>query len=252
MSKLRDKLQRLYRMAPAIGFRTMASAPQSPPMLIIARLVRNNEQEARIAVNSGADAVLVNDSSDIDSLERLAEAMGDIPIGVSLKKMSGQMIAKVMDSRCDFAVFNLETPVALLYKEEIGKILEVKGSLEHSLLRAINDLPIPIDAVAIDEVEIPFLSLEHLLICRRFVQALDKPLLLSLPLSVTRDELQNLVKIGISGIFVSPDSEDKLKEIRKAADSLPWVTIKRHPEAVLLPQITPTGTEEEEEEEEGI
>ena len=54
-------------------------------------------------------------------------------------------------------VLGLKTPLAVVDKEGIGKILTIESSLDHGMVRAINELPLVVDGVLVAGEESPVL-----------------------------------------------------------------------------------------------
>lgn len=256
MSKFVDKLERVYRTSePAIGFKRAGSASLNQPLVLVASLPQAKAEIAKIVADSGVDAGLIAGKDfTVKNLKQLITVMGDIPLGVSVEGMGQEEIAGFVGSGCDFVVFNLRTPVATLESEEIGKVLEVRYSLDQGLVRAINGLQLPVDAVLITgEVDEPFITVERLLICQRFAGLLDKPLLITLPFPITASELSSLWRDGVNGVVVSSEHPvEILAELRKAIDSLPQGGRQQfRRRAAVLPHLgTEMGVSAEEEEEE--
>lgn len=250
MSKFTDKLQRVYRgSTPSIGFRRSAGA-ENPPLLIIARLSKPTVKEAKAMAVADIDAgIISSESVDVGSFGKLATAMGDIPLGLFLEGGSQEKIAEFADSGCDFVVFGLKTPLKAVKKEGIGKILQIEPSLDHSLVRAINGLELPVDSVLVIGEE-PSVTVERLLLYQRFGELLDRPLLVSLGSLVTSGELSSLCEAGVNGVVLPEGlATGRLTELRKTIDSLPK-TVKRKAKGVaLVPQVAGELETEVEEEE---
>ena len=252
MSKFTDKLQRIYRdTAPSMGFRRSAPEAGDSPLLIIANLAKAGVREAEVIAGSGIDAGIVSgESLDARSFERLVAAMGDVPLGLFLEEANQGEIDKLVDLGCDFVVFGLKMPLTAVKKEGIGKILKIEPSLDHGLARVINELQLPVDGVLITGEE-SSITIERLLICQRFVELLDRPLLVTLGSSATSDELGSLCEAGVSGL-VLPEGlpAEAFAEMRKTVGSLPQIAKRRAKGAALLPQLrSELETEMEEDEE---
>ena len=253
MSKFVDKLQRLSRpSAPSIGFHPAASESKSLAMLLIAGLSQVNVREAEVLVNNKVDAGLILDQS-IEDVRQVAKVLGDIPLGILVKDESEEKLDKLIDSGCDFVVFDVKMPLAGLCRQGIGKFLMIEPSLEPGLVRAVNNLDV--DGVFIDRGEGSFITVERLLIYHRFSELLNKPLVVTLPSWVTSAELSNLWQAGIDGIVIPPAQPgDMFVELRKMIDNLPREAKRRRGKAgVVLPHYSGgMDIESDEEEEEEI
>ena len=233
-----------------MGFRSAISEPKNSAMLLIAGLSRGDVKEAEVLANNKVDAGLIL-SQNIEDIRQVVRVMGDIPLGILVKDTNKEKLDKLVDSGCDFAVFDVKMPLAKLCRqEEVGKFLMIEPSLDQGLIRAINHLDI--DGVFIDRGAESFITVERLLIYHRFSELLDKPLVATLPSLVTSAELGNLWQAGIDGIVIPPaQPEEMFAELRRMTDNLPRETRRRWSEAgVILPHYGGgLGIEDEEEEE---
>jgi hypothetical protein len=255
MSKFVDKLQSLSKSSTApIGFHPSVSELKSPAMLLIAGLSGTKVNEAKIVADVNADAGLILDEGPNARIVRqMVEAVGDIPLGVFVKGMSEEKIDELASLGCDFVVFDIRIPAAVLQKEEVGKFLMIEPSLDQGFVRAINSLDV--DGVFISNGgEDSFVAVEHLLVCRRFVEILEKPVIMALPSLVTKAELTSLWQVGIDGVVApSRQSVETLAELEKMIGDLPGRARGRRAKAgVKLPQYGGVVAEEEDEEQEEI
>ena len=255
MSKFVDKLQSLSKSsASPIGFHPSAES-KSSVLLLIAGLSGAKVKEAKVVADVDADAGLIlNGSSSAKIVGQMIEAAGEVPLGVFVKDVSEERINELVGLGCDFVVFDVKAAAAVLHKEGVGKILMIEPSLDQGFVRAINSLDV--DGVLIsNEGEASVVAVEHLLICRRFVELLEKPVMITLPSLVTRAELGNLWQAGVDGVVVPPaQSVGALAELKKMIEGLPRGTRGRRGKVgVMLPHYGgDVATEEDEEQEEEI
>jgi hypothetical protein len=255
MSKLVDKLQSLSKSSTTpIGFHPSASESKSPAMLLIAGLAGTQIKEAKIVADVDADAVLILDEGPSARIVRqMVEAVGDVPLGVFVKGMNEEKINELASLGCDFVVFDIRIPAAVLNKEKVGKFLMIEPSLDQGFVRAINSLEV--DGVFISSRgEDSFVAVEHLLICRRFVELLEKPVIIALPSLVTKAELTSLWQAGVDGVVAtSAQSVEALAELKKMIGDLPRGARGRRAKAgVVLPHYGGAVAREEDEEQEEI
>jgi len=140
-----------------------------------------------------------------------------------------------------------------LHKEGVGKFLMIEPSLDQGLVRAINSLEV--DGVFINSRDgDSFVAVEHLLVCRRFVELLEKPVIMALPSLVTKTVLTNLWQVGVDGVVApSTQSVEALAELKKMTSDLPRGARGRRAKAgVVLPHYGGSVAGEEEEEEEEV
>ena len=255
MSKFVDKLQSLSKSSTTpIGFHPSASESKSPAMLLIAGLsgTKVNEDKTVADVNTDAGLIL-SEGPSIKVVKQMVEAAGDIPLGVFVKGMSEKEINELASLGCDFIVFDIRIPAATLHKEEVGKFLIIEPSLDQGFVRAINNLEV--DGVFINSRdEDSFVAVEHLLVCRRFVELLEKPVIMTLPTLVTKTELTSLWQVGVDGVVApSTRSVKALAELKKMIGDLPGGVRGRRAKAdVKLPHYGGFVTGEEDEEQEEI
>ncbi|MBM4446705.1 MAG: hypothetical protein FJ023_05055 [Chloroflexi bacterium] len=253
MSKFTDKLQRIYRgLTPTMGFRK-TDAAEIPPLLIVANLAKVSATEAKALANAGIDAGIVSIKGlTAKSFGQLANAVNYIPLGLALESTETAAIAKSIDMGCDFVVFGLKTPLEAVNKEGVSKVLKIEPSLEPGLVRAINGLPLSIDAVLVTGDE-PVITVERLLIYQRFAELLDKPLLVTLSSMVTVDELSGLFQAGVNGLVLPEGfSAEALADLKRSAGRLSKTVKRKTRTAAILPRLggeLEAGVEEEEEEE---
>ena len=251
MSKFAEKIQRIYRgIAPAMGFRRSAEE-ESAPLLMVASLSKASAGDAGGLAAAGIDAgILGIKGLSAKSFAQLAEAVGYIPLGISLESAEKDTVAKSIDIGCDFVVFGLKTPLEAVSKEGMGRVLKIESSLEPGLVRAINGLPLSIDAVLVAGDE-PAVTVERLLIYQRFAELLDKPLLVALSSMITADELKGLFQAGVNGLMLPEGiSAEAVADLKKAAGGLSRIAKRKTGAAALLPRLggeLETGVEEEEE-----
>ncbi len=255
MSKFVDKLQSLSKSsASPIGFHPSAEL-KSAVLLLVAGLSGTKVKEAKVAADVHADAGLIlTESASIKAIGQMVEAAGDVPLGVFVKDVSEEKINELAGSGCDFVVFDIKVAAAVLHKGGVGKILMIEPSLDQGFVRAINSLDV--DGVLINsEGEDSFVAVEHLLIYRRFVELLERPVMITLPSLVTGAELGNLWQAGVDGIVVPPaQTVESLAELKKMIEGLPRGTRGRRGKVgVILPHYSGgMVTEEDEEQEEEI
>ena len=254
MSKFVDKLQSLSKSPTTpIGFHPSASESKGPAMLLIAGLSGTKVNEAKIVADVNADAGLIlGEGISAKIVKQMFEAVGDVPLGVFIKSMSEEKINELASLGSDFLVFDIKTAAAVLHKEEIGKFLMIEPSLDQGLVRAINSLEV--DGVFISRGGDSFVAVEYLLVCQRFVELLEKPVIIALPSLVTKAELTSLWQAGVNGIITpSTQSVEALSELKKMIGNLPRGARGRRAKAdVKLPHYGGLVASEEDEEQEEI
>lgn len=219
-------------------------------MLLIAGLSGAQVKEAKIAADASADASLIlKEGVSVKAVRQMIEANDDVPLGVFVKGMSVEETDELVSQGCDFVVFDIKAPSAVLHKEEAGRILVIEPSLDMGLLRAVNSLEVDGVLVHIGGGS-PFVAVEHLLVCRRLVELLEAPVMMALPCSVTKAELTGIWQAGVDGVVAPPSqAAEPLLEFKKMIGDLPKVARGRRAKVdVRLPHYGGGGDGEEEEE----
>jgi len=223
-------------------------------MLLIVGLSGTQVKEAKIVADVNADAGLIlSEGPSARIVKQMVAAVGDIPLGVFVKGMSEEKINELASMGCDFIVFDIRISAAVLHKDKVGKFLMIEPSLDQGLVRAINNLEI--DGVFISSREgDSFVAVEHLLVCRRFVELLEKPVIMALPSLVTKAELTSLWQAGVNGVVApSMRSVEALAAVKKTISDLPRGARDRRDKAgVKLPHYGGFMASEEDEEQEEI
>jgi len=254
MSKFAKKLQRVYRgSTPAMGFRK-SDETESPALLFIVNLTKISAAEASALAAAGIDGGVIGAKGlSAKSFKELTKAMGDVPLGCSVESAEKEAIAKSVDLGCDFAVFGLKTPIEAVSRDGLARVLRIEPSLDAGMVRAINGLPLEIDAVLITGDE-PAITIERLLTYQRFTDLLNKPLLVSVSSTITADELRGLFKAGVNGLVLPETvSAEALVNLKKSTVGLSRTARGKTKAAAILPQVSgELETEVEEEEEEDI
>jgi len=253
MSKFVDKLQSLSKSSTTpIGFRHSVSELKSPAILLVAGLSGTKIDEAKMVADANANAGLIwDEGTSTKIVGQMVKALDDIPLGIFVKGVREEKIDELVSLGCDFVVFDINIPALILQKEKVGKFLMIEPSLDQGFVRAINSLDI--DGVFISSgSEDSFVTVEHLLVCRRFVEILEKPVIMTLPSLITKAELTTLWQAGVIGLMTnSRQSVETLGKLERMISELPGKTRSRRAKAdVKLPHYSGSVAGEEDEEQE--
>ena len=251
MSKFADKLRSLSKSSPTpIGFHPAISEVRGPAMLLIVGLSGTQVKEAKTVADVDA-ALIVSGGPDAKTIRQLVEAAGKVPLGVFVKGMNEREIDGVVSSGCDFVVFDTKGGAAILGRKEVGRFLMIEPSLDQGLVRAVNDFDV--DGVLLGAPKDSLMTVEHLLVCRRLVELLEKPVTITLPSLATKEELTSVWQAGVDGVVApSGESAETLAELKRMIGDLPREAKRRRNKAsAMLPHYGgAVGKEEEEEEDE--
>ena len=255
MSQLIDKLNRASRAtSQPMGFRTARTAESEPRIMLIVSLAQSGDI-SRLA--DGADAILLQLTKSDLTAKKLSEISGtlpDIPWGYRLEDIGTKKMETLVGASCDFMVFAAASRVTDTPEDDkTGKILQVESSLDDSLLRAVNDLPVDaVLATSADEVK-NAIAWDDLIRFQRLSNLTAKPLLVPATLKLTAGELKSLWEAGVHGVVVEADSSqpEALKELRSLIDGITFPTSRKRGKAgALLPHTGGFKEEQPEVEEE--
>jgi len=254
MSKFADKLQSLSRSSTApIGFRPAVPEAKNPALLLIVRLSGTQVKEAKIVAEVNVDAgLIVSEGTSAKTIGQLIEVLSNVPLGIFVRGTSEKEIDELVSLGCDFVVFDIKGAAAALRKKEVGKFLMIEPSLDQGLVRAINGFEV--DGVFISSGGDSVMTVEHLLVCRKLVELLEKPVIMSLPSLATKEELTSLWQAGADGVVApSTQSAEALAELKRTIGDLPrGARGRRARPAVALPHYGGGMVGEEDEQEEKI
>jgi hypothetical protein len=260
MSRLIDKLTKATRAtSQPMGFRTARADREEPKMLVIADVKLDNTNQIGDYV-AGADAVLLHcgkASLSAKVIQPVIESIPDIPCGVSLEDTGTDNAKALIKAGCDFLVFTDTSPIEAVpvEDEDIGKVMQVEPSLEDSMIRVINNLPV--DAILASDsykANTP-LAWHDLMSLQRLGLLLTKPLLVPVSPGISPSELKAIWEADVDGVVIEadPGKSDLFKGIRKNISELPPRTAIKHGKSeALLPytgsaqQTSPPDEEEEE------
>ena len=255
MSRFVDKLNSISRSSGTpIGFRAVVSELKMPVILLVVGLSGTQVKEAKILADVNADAGLVlSEGASAKTVKQTVEAAGNVPVGVLAQGMSEEKVDELASSGCDFVVFDIKVPGAVLQREDLGKLLMIEPTLDQGLVRAVNSFEV--DGVLVTgSGRDSFVALEHLLVCRRLVDLLEKPVIMALPSLVSKNELTGVWQAGVDGIVApSMQSVEAVGGLKKMIDGLPRRARGRPPKVgVMLPPYSESVAGEEDEEQEEI
>ena len=242
MSRLIDKLNKTNKSAAQpMGFRTSRSEEEEAALVIIASA--DTDAPDKIGeYTAGADAVYLSSGSpgiSAKSIQPIIKALSRIPCGISVEDARSKKLDDFIGAGCDFLVFTEDSPVGPIPQDEkSGKLLRVDPSLEDSLARVINNLPV--DAVITSEItgKEKTITWQHLMNIQRLAMLITKPVIIPVAASVTPGELKAIRDADIRGIVVAADAGEPgtIERIRRDIKELPPRSEKKRDKTdVLLP-----------------
>jgi hypothetical protein len=255
MSKLSDKIRKALRLETApLGFRA-AARERTPSLLIVVRLDDADPREVAVAVEKGADSVLLCLAKPAEKeVKKAVEAAGETPCGVWPEGLDGEAVSRLMAAGVDYLVFGAEnTPAPVLLEEKAGYVLVLEEELSDTYLRTVDLLPL--DAVFLPQGR-GALSVRSQMELRRIAWLTRKPVMLPVSLPAGSAELECLRDSGVTLLLVDGGQKGTLEglpALRQAIEGLPAPRRRREERmgAVLPRPADVLVVEEEEEEEEG-
>jgi hypothetical protein len=245
MSRLVDKLNKTNKsITQPMGFRTSRSEGEESSLVIIASADSSTFDVIK-EYTAGADAVcLIKGGSAISakSIQPIVKALSGIPCGISIEDTGSKKLDEFIRAGCDFLLFTAESPVESIPQDEkTGKLLRVDPSLEDSLARVINNLPV--DAVITTEVtdKGKAITWQHLMNIQRLATLITKPVIIPVPPNISHGELRAVRDADIDGIMVAadPGESGRIERIRRGIRELPPRLVKKRGKSdALLPRST--------------
>ena len=247
MSILAKKLDDInHTVGPEIGFRRSANELKKRQMLAIADVSGHDSNKIKSIAGSGVDAVFTDIKTlDSSGIPDTGVTIDNIPVGVKIDKADLKEAEKLSNLKYDYVLFDLETPIELIDKEGIGKILIIEPDLSPNMVRVINNLSISVDGVMLSDHDTP-VTFQRLITCQLFAELLHKPLLVAVNSAAGSGDPSNLYQAGIKGVVLSKGLPLKAYTgIVNTIENLPK-TIKRKTKGdALLPSLKPTSAIEE-------
>jgi hypothetical protein len=236
MNKFIERLKQVLQSAPQpMGFRTANNVASRPRIQLVARV--DGSFKTLASRLTSADALI---------LPVFQQGNKDIIWGLQIDEGSVEEATQAKKAGADFVVFNIGGTV-LPPEPEIGKILKVDAAITDTMLRTLNELPL--DAFLVEDKENgQTFSWQRLILIHRFAGFFNKPLLISVPLTVTADELKIIWEAGVSGVAVDIGSEadaTALKNLRQIINKLPFPVQKKKKLTPTLPHIVEEAPHEE-------
>ena len=253
MSILAKKLADINRTSgPEIGFRRSSGQQNRRQMLIIADISGQDKNKSKSVAASGVDALLSDIPLLEDSSGEKAATLHNVPVGILIDNTERKEKAVKKGIKCDYTVFSIDMPVEMLESDETGKVLIVESDLSPQMIRIINNLSIPVDAVLLADHG-QLLTFKRLLTCQLFTELLQKPLLVTVPSTISSSELSSLCQAGVRGVVIAAGAPAKAyTDIVKIVENLPRIKRQKTKGDALLPSVTSGNNDFEEEEEEDI
>jgi len=256
MSKLTEKLNRITQGdSKPFGFAASISKATLPQMLTIARIRYNAEAKAIHENDADAVLLLVDDTSKaIDSIKKMSNDKLPAIWGIEAANISKKEADQLAKIGCDFIVLKLTSPSPALTSDEVlTKVIQISPSIDDSMIRTINLLPI--DAVFVQEdAEARDITVERLMMYSRIAAMVQQPLLLSVSLKLANDSFETLRDAGVNGLILdwsAPASNKKIAEIKATIQSLPERKRKNKKSAnASLPSLSSTTHDEDDDYEE--
>jgi hypothetical protein len=224
-----------------MGFRTSRSEGDEPSLVIIAGTAPG-DPDAIKEYTAGADAVFLQATDSgisAKTIQPIVELLSGIPCGISVDDAGSKKLDDFIKAGCDFLVSLTESPVGILPQDEkTGKLLRINPSLEDSLARVINNLPV--DAVITTEVTDKGkpITWQNLMSIQRLATLITKPVIIPVSPKISSGELRAIRDTDIGGILVAADPGEpgRIEKIRRYIRELPPRSVKKRDKSdVLLP-----------------
>ena len=243
MSKLIDRLQKLGEPAATpMGFGAASRSNEGPLSLVLIGATTLAElKKSPELMEANVEAVAVTADPSEKGLAEGVSGTGedrDHLWGVRVNSVNEEQAKQLIETGCDFLVFEAEdTAAAVLNDEELGTLLSVGPGLDEEVGRAIQDLPI--DGVLFSpKGDLLPLTVKKLIDIQMVRGLVDKPLVIEAPSSLGQADLEALRDAGIGGLLVQLSDGDAIGELRESIAGLP----RRKPPTSSRPVVALRGT----------
>jgi hypothetical protein len=240
MGRLIDILkQASHSEPPPLGFRTIQK--NLKPKLLVIASVGQADLSTGTDIADVADALLFNaqKAADVKAAEKAAKTVKNIPCGC---RLNGSVKIDFEKTVLDFVVFDDNIPAASLLKsEKTDKVIVVDNELPTEAVRVLDTMPQ--NAFFLDEKQNEKFSLtwQKLTVYKRFALLASKPLLVSVPLGLSVEELQAIWDMGVCGVVVQvndTESIEALKKLKKDTEKLVVPSKRKQDKSrAIVPQV---------------
>jgi hypothetical protein len=227
MGDLLDKFERASKgTVQPLGFGGAARREKVAPMLLVGVIDVGDDTQAKLAVDAGLDAVIVNGKKAAKQadLNKTIKATKKLAVGVWVDEASEKGWAGT-----DFQVFSsASTPIGFLGGENRTNVMQVVPELEDGLLKTIEHLPIDVFLVSLADAE--KLTVSQFMRLARVRGVTSRWLLAHLAKLPTQAELEQLREAGVAGIVVDLANQNAkgLKECLATLLELPHEVPERN------------------------
>ena len=222
MSKLLERLEQVNKgPVRTLGFAPRREAETLPTMVLLAWVDGAKKQDLS-KLSSRTDALVLP----LGALEGSASqpAPPERAVwGIAFDEAGGNLVEIAKEKGGDFVTFNLDgVLVDYLSEGEVARILRIPATLEESLMRGLEDLPVDVILLKRPEPQ-GKLSLTHLLAISNVRSAMSRYMLLEWDAGLTSHELEQLSDMGIDGIVanLSKMSASAIGKLKENIDKLP-------------------------------
>jgi hypothetical protein len=257
MSKLTDKLERMARGGTQpMGFSTSASASELPQILTVAQI--ELADSIKNLPKADIDAVLLSVADvpgSIDNIKQVAGKLESNIWGVQASSINKKQLNVLTKLGCDFVVLKLDSPSTILAGGSDAALgIEIAPSIDDTLLRTVNLLSIDVVIIR-DNSDTGSATVEQSMQYYRLAAMLQKPALISLPITTAQQNLGVLHDAGMSGLIVPWEgsaSDKKLSDLIKDILGLPRRKKKggKQKFSAILPSVATSSYEEGDDDEE--
>ena len=222
MSKLLERLEQVNKgPVRVLGFAPRREVETLPTMLLLA-WADGAKKPNLSKLSSRTDALVLPLSALESSPSESAPPEGAL-WGIAFDKAEGNLVEIAKEKGGDFVTFNLDgVLVDSLTEGEVARVLQIPATLEESLMRGLEDLPVDVILLKRPEPQGP-LSLTHLLAISNVRSAMSRYMLLEWDTGLTSHELEQLSDIGIDGIVANLGkmSASAIGKLKENIDKLP-------------------------------
>ena len=243
MSKLIDMLEKTGDFTPGpMGFGLATSREKSTAqMVLVVRASTDLLTKTNSLEKVEADAILVD--TNIEEFREVTKSLSNRPCGFYSAELTALNASELVDSCCDFVIFeSLNSEAAITNIVDLGIVAVISADMDKETVRSIGMLPI--DAVLLrPSLRDQPLTVNEATDIQKLARLVGKPVLVETPNGISQQNLEVLKNIGVEGLIVDVENTTDLDKITKTNEAISKLQRAEHKTArrdAIIPQIAAT------------
>ena len=243
MSNLIDMLEKAGDSTPGpMGFGPASGQRKSATqMVLVVRVSSDLLSNPQGTEKLESDAILIDTT--IEEVKKITENSGAQSHGIHCTEVTASDASALVDSCCDFVVFeSLQSEASVTNIDDIGIVVVISTDMDKETIRSLGMFPIDAALLRPPLVDLPLKFADAARI-QKLTRLVDKPVLVETPDGIDEHSIEVLRNIGVQGLiidFVNASDLEKITETNEAISKLKKIEPKAARRNVLLPQLAVT------------